>query len=136
MKSIAWSLTMLGALSLIVACGDDSGDDDEGSSGDAGEQEEPDLPDVDCDAQDIPTFEEVAAFDKCTTCHSSELSGAERNGAPADDNWDTYEEAMEHADEIAHEVFEGEMPPEGSGMTLTATEEEELYLWALCGTPE
>jgi hypothetical protein len=141
MKSIAWALMMLGALFFVPACGDDSGDDADDESeegdpqGDAGEDED-ELPEVDCDADPIPTYEEVAAFEKCTTCHSSELTGTERNGAPADDNWDDYEEAAEHAEEIAHEVFEGEMPPADSGMTLTAAEEQDLYLWALCGAPE
>jgi hypothetical protein len=134
MKSIAWSLTVLGALSLIAACGDDSGDADEGGA-DGGEEEH--LPMVDCeDGEDIPGFADVAAFEKCAGCHSSDLSGAERNGAPSDDNWDDYEQAMEHAEEIAHEVYEGEMPPEGSGVTLTADEKSELYRWALCGAPE
>lgn len=139
MRSIAWILMMCGALSFAAACGDDDsdadGDSDEGADeGDAGEELE--LPDVDCDGEEIPTFAEVEAFEKCTTCHSSELSGTDRGGAPADDNWDEYEEAMEHAEEIAHEVFEGEMPPEDSGITLTAAEEDQLYLWALCGAPE
>jgi hypothetical protein len=112
-------------LLLAVACGDD------------GEEEhEHELPDVECEGADVPSFAEVEAFDKCTTCHSSELTGDDRNDAPEDDNWDDYEEAMEHAELIAHEVFEGEMPPEDSGITLTADEEEDLYLWALCGTPE
>lgn len=78
----------------------------------------------------------MAAFDKCTLCHASDVSGDARQGAPADDNWDEYEEAAEHAEEIAHEVSEGEMPPEDSQITLTAGEKEQLYLWALCGTPE
>jgi hypothetical protein len=112
----------LSVLALAVGCGDDAEDEQ--------------LPDVDCEDGDIPAFDEVAAFDKCTQCHSSELSGDDRMNAPEDDNWDDYEEAMEHAEEIAHEVFEGEMPPEDSGITLTAAEEEDLYLWALCGTPE
>jgi hypothetical protein len=130
---------MFAALSFSAACGDDDSDmdgatDESALHEDAGEELE--VPEVDCDAEEVPTFAEVAAFEKCTTCHSSELSGAERNGAPADDNWDEYEEAMEHAELIAHEVFEGEMPPEESGITLTAAEEDDLYLWALCGAPE
>lgn len=139
MRSIAWALMLLGALFFVPACGDDSADaaDAGHAQEDAGEDAGLELPtDVDCDADPIPTFDQVAAFDTCTTCHSSELTGTERNGAPADDNWDDYVEAEEHAELIAHEVFEGAMPPADSGLTLTAAEEDELYLWALCGAPE
>ena len=129
MRSIAWFVLMSFLALGVAACGDDDGDEGEGM-GDAGEHEH-ELPDVDCDG-DIPTFEEVAAFEKCTMCHSSELMGEDRMGAPADDNWDDEEEAIEHRELIAHEVFEGEMPPEESGITLTAAEEQDLYLWALC----
>jgi uncharacterized membrane protein len=124
MRLQACVMMSLSVLALAVGCGDDA------------EDEEHALPDVDCEGADVPAFDEVAAFDKCTVCHSSELSGEDRMDAPEDDNWDDYEEAAEHAEEIAHEVFEGEMPPEDSGITLTAAEEEDLYLWALCGTPE
>jgi uncharacterized membrane protein len=140
MKSIAWVLMMLGVWLFVPACGDDSSDDGDSASEegdhthDAGGQ--PDGPEVDCDAEDIPAFADVAAFETCTSCHSSELSGTERNGAPAGANWDEYDETMPHAEHIAQVVFEDEMPPPDSGMTLTATEEEELYLWALCGAPE
>jgi len=125
MRLLAWTTVLLGVLSFAVGCGDDGG-----------ETEEHELPDVECEGADVPAFDEVAAFEKCTMCHSSELMGPDRNGAPEDDNWDDYEEAVEHAELIAHEVFEGEMPPAASGITLTAAEEEELYLWALCGTPQ
>jgi uncharacterized membrane protein len=138
MKSIAWSLALLSALLFAAACGDDSGDDGaDGGSGDGGEHEGHDeLPEVDCDAEEIPGFDEVRAFAKCTDCHSSELSGGDRNNAPIGYDWDEYESAQEHAEHIAHVVASGDMPPEGSGITLTASEEDELYLWALCGAPD
>jgi len=108
---------------LLVACG---GDDEEGEE----------LPEVDCSVGAVPVYSEVSAIDKCVLCHSSELSGSARNDAPDDDNFDTYEGAAEHADEMAHEVFEGEMPPSDSGITISDSEKEELYRWALCGAPE
>ena len=140
MRSIAWLVMLLAASFFVPACGDDSSDDTDSAS-EEGEHEhdggnEPDLPEVDCDAEEVPAFADVAALDKCTTCHSSDLSGGERMGAPAGFNWDEYDAAREHAEHIAHEVFEGEMPPPDSGITLTNAEEQELYLWALCGAPE
>ena len=140
MRSIAWVLMLLGASFFGLACGDDSSDDTDSASEeddhhhDGGDESE--LPDAGCEGADVPAFADVAAFEKCTGCHSSDLSGTERMGAPAGFNWDEYDAAMEHAEHIAHEVFEGEMPPPDSGMTLTNAEEQELYLWALCGAPE
>lgn len=140
-------LALLATLALLgfgTGCPDDSEDtgdadgsvDEEESHVDGGEDEELELPDVDCDGADVPTYADVAAFDTCTNCHSSERTGDMRNDAPDDDNFDTYEAAAEIADEAAHEVYEGEMPPDGSGFSLTEDEKQDLYLWALCGTPE
>jgi hypothetical protein len=140
MRSMAWVLMLVGASSFVLACGDDSSDDSDSASGDGGHAhdggEEPDGPEVDCDGEDVPAFADVAAFDECTDCHSSDLSGSERMGAPVGFDWDEYDTAKEHAEHIAHVVFEGDMPPPGSGITLTNAEEQELYLWALCGAPE
>src|SRR5688500_1079200 len=123
--SIRWLTCMLFAATL-AAC----------SSEDEAEDEAKNLPDVDC-SQDVPAFDEVTAFSQvCSNCHSTTLSGDDRNGAPSEINWDDYASAKAHAEEGAQEVFEGEMPPEGSNQTLTAAQEEDLYLWALCGTPE
>ncbi|HKU44852.1 MAG TPA: hypothetical protein VJR89_42125 [Polyangiales bacterium] len=103
------------AIGLLGACG--------------GDEEE--LPDVECNGT-VPAYEDVAAFDKCSTCHSSEKTGAQRNQAPADINFNTESASRAHAEDAAHEVFEGEMPPAGSGITLTSAEKDALYKWALC----
>lgn len=95
-----------------------------------------DLPDVDCNAQPVPTFGEVTALQKCTECHSSMRSGAARREAPGSVNFDTYEAAKGKAEEGAEEVYGGDMPPEGSGVSLTAEEKQQFYVWALCGTPQ
>jgi uncharacterized membrane protein len=90
------------------------------------------LPDnVDCNGTP-PTFAEVTAFTKCTTCHSSAKTGAQRVNAPADVNFDTEAAANGKAEEAASEVNKGDMPPRGSGITLTDTEKQQLYAWALC----
>jgi cytochrome c2 len=39
-----------------------------------------DLPDVECGVGEIPAYDEVSIFDKCTMCHSSELSGSAQGG--------------------------------------------------------
>jgi hypothetical protein len=121
--SMRW-VASLCLVAALAACGSE----DEDEEGDA-------LPEVDCSGE-VPTFDEVSAFsDVCTDCHSTELSGAARNGAPSSINWDDYDSARANAEHGAEEVFEGEMPPEGAG-ELTNAQKEQLYQWALCGTPE
>ena len=123
-RSMRWATSLLLAVAL-TACGSED-DEEEGD----------DLPEVDCTGE-IPTFDEVTAFEEvCTNCHSTSLSGDDRNGAPASINWDDYASAKANAEHGVEEVFEGEMPPESSGETLTDDEKEELYTWALCGKPE
>lgn len=119
-------LTLCVCCATVTACGDDDAEEeDEGSE---------ELPEVDC-SKDVPTYAQVAAIEICTNCHSSELSGAARNNAPADDNFDTYAGAEEKATEMVEEVFGGDMPPKGT-FTLTDAQKQELYLWALCGAME
>jgi uncharacterized membrane protein len=102
-----------------MGCGSD--DDDHGH----------DEPEVSCTGT-IPTYDEVEAFDKCTTCHSSALTGTVRNGATVGVDFDTEAGAEAHAEEIVHEVSEGAMPPPPTNITLSAAEKDELYKWALC----
>ena len=93
--------------------------------------EDEDLPDVDCSGT-VPAFADVAALQKCATCHNSKLSGAARQAAPADINFDTEAAADKDPEKAAAEVNEGAMPPAGSGITLSAAEKEDFYKWALC----
>ena len=120
MRSLGLSIVLFAA-SLVWGCG--------------GDDEEEELPEVDCDGG-VPTYAEVDAFEKCTVCHSSEKMGAERQDANEEFNFDTYAAAKHEPEEVAHEVFEGAMPPPESMITLTDEEKEGLYLWTLCGTPE
>lgn len=117
MKKAALVLGVTGML-CALGCGTDDAD--------AG------LPEVDCSTQAVG-YGEVAAFQKCVTCHSSNLQGAARKGAEGAVNFDTYEAAKPIAQEAAHKVQDGEMPPPASGVTLTDGEKEQLYRWALCG---
>jgi uncharacterized membrane protein len=91
------------------------------------------LPEVDCAAAPVPTFQEVTIWPKCTSCHSSTRTGAARSGAPAGVDFDTYASASAHAQKAAEEVNEGEMPRNG---TATAAEKDSLFRWALCGKPQ
>jgi len=108
------------ALTTLLACT---------SSGANGDLQLPDN--VDCNGAP-PTFGEVTAFTKCTTCHSSSKSGAQRANAPAGVNFDTEAAANAKAEEAASEVNKGDMPPRASGVTLTDAEKQQLYAWALC----
>ena len=91
------------------------------------------LPEVDCAAAPIPTFQQVTIWPKCTNCHSSTRTGADRNAAPVGVDFDTYASASAHAEKAAEEVNEGEMPKTG---TATAEEKDSLFRWALCGKPQ
>lgn len=72
----------------------------------------------------------------CTSCHSSTLSGAARNGAPDDHDFDSLDEIVslaEHIDEYAAagpEAFNEAMPP--SGPMPTDAEREMLGAWLAC----
>lgn len=128
-------LFVLCALLLVTAfaCGDDGDGGGAGTSGTGGDGDG----DGDGDeCEDVPTYDEVSAFDKCVMCHSSELSGGDRNTAPADHNFDTYEGATEFLDHVLEEAEEGNMPPPASGITITEAERAALVKWASCGAPE
>lgn len=105
--------------------------------GDSGEGEEAGaVPEVDCAAKPVPKYTEMATvWAKCTTCHSSGLVGpAARSSAPDAYNYDTYAAAKATIDTAMAEVYEGAMPLAGSP-DLTADEEDILYRWGQCGTP-
>jgi uncharacterized membrane protein len=113
---------------LLTACGSDK----------QAEEEEELPPVVNCTAaQPIPTFAQVQAFQTvCTTCHSTQKTGGARNGAPTDVNFDQYASASASAEQAAIEVNVGAMPPDFSGLTLTAAQKTDLFDWAMCGAPQ
>jgi uncharacterized membrane protein len=98
-----------------------------------GEEEE--GPNVDCGAVTVPKFSEITAWSKCTSCHSSTLTGAARAGAPDGINYDNYADARTHAQKGMEEVYEGEMPLPGSPQ-LSEAEKQQIYNWASCDTPQ
>lgn len=132
MKSLLGLFGRVGALSLIVGIGafaaaTTSGcSDDTGTGGGSA---------VDCTT--VKPYSQLnQAFSKCTTCHSSELTTAtDRQSAPEGFDYDTYELAIQHPEEIAEQIEDGLMPPDGSP-ALTTTEANDLITWARCDTPE
>jgi hypothetical protein len=105
---------------LLVSAGCGSGDDDGVT--------------VDCEG-DVPGYSELSILDTCTGCHSSDLSGEEREDAPADINFDTYEAAVDASLDAVGVLSNGVMPPPGVDMP-SAAEKQDFYNWAGCGTPE
>jgi len=71
----------------------------------------------------------------CTSCHASTLTGAARNKAPADINFDGYAAAASQARQSAALVNSGVMPDRGSPQP-SDEQKTALALWAACGTPE
>jgi cytochrome c5 len=75
----------------------------------------------------------------CTRCHSSELSGPDRHGAPVGYNWDEIETVREHADLIDKMAAAG---PDAVNTTMplgnprpAVEEREQLGEWLECGAP-
>lgn len=73
----------------------------------------------------------------CLFCHSSNLTGSARNGAPASVNWDTYEATLPNATRaIERAVNLMTMPPASSGLPLLDEEQRTAMLaWQNAGFP-
>jgi mono/diheme cytochrome c family protein len=69
-------------------------------------------------------------MDNCVTCHSSQLTGAARSGAPADYNFDDIAFVREEAAELYSEAESGAMPPTGG---LNDSQVESLRVYLACG---
>ena len=92
----------------------------------------PTLPTVDC-TPPVPTFAQVNAFrSNCSNCHSIQLTGNSRMGAPVGMDYDVYASAAAVAEDTARTVFGGSMPPSGG---IQPADKEVLYRWSLCGAP-
>lgn len=124
MKERSLVLT-LALVPIAIACGSESSDVSDDSA-------DP----IDCDAEVVPGYSELSIFaDVCTHCHSSDLEGPDRNGAPSTLNFDTYESASEAIARILGQVKTGHMPPADSGYVVTTEQKHDLYLWADCDMP-
>ena len=78
----------------------------------------------------------------CTGCHSSELDGIERHGAPADHNFDTLAGILAEADHVDEAAAAGPdavntfMPPTTADDIPDESERRQLGEWLACGAPE
>lgn len=73
----------------------------------------------------------------CTHCHSSELTGIDRQGSPVGVDYDTLAGIEAQLDRIrVRAVEEGSMPPQTAGAFPTADELDMLAEWIDCGAPE
>ena len=73
----------------------------------------------------------------CLFCHSSELTGSQRNGAPSNVNWDTFSAAAERGDRaIVRAVNQMSMPPAFRGIpTLNQEQKGAMLAWQQAGFP-
>jgi hypothetical protein len=73
----------------------------------------------------------------CLACHSSELTGPDRNGAPPEINFDTYAATLPNAERaMVRAVEEMSMPPAGSGIPQLNDEQKAAMLaWQSTGFP-
>jgi len=73
----------------------------------------------------------------CLFCHSSNLTGAARNGAPPSVNWDTFEATIPNASRaIVRAVDQMTMPPSFSGLPVLNEEQKAAMLaWQSAGFP-
>lgn len=71
----------------------------------------------------------------CTSCHASELTGAERYGAPTGSDFETYKLLAVHLAGVKSKAGSGKtaMPP---GDQVPAEERKLLDEWIDCGAPE
>jgi hypothetical protein len=81
----------------------------------------------------VPRYSELTAIPTCIACHSSSLTGAARNGAPAPINYDTAEGAGRASLVGLSAMERGAMPPGGPP---DQSEIDQWKVWAECGKPE
>ncbi len=129
----AYLASLIAAVTFaIAACG---GDDEEGAATGAT-----------CPEGSSLTYDNFAVgffTTYCTVCHSSDLEGLDRHGAPSDHNFDSLEGIMDEAEHIEFEAAAGPdsvntaMPPEDDAVNDVPSEEERFDLgeWLACGAP-
>ncbi|MEM7016412.1 MAG: hypothetical protein AAF512_03610 [Pseudomonadota bacterium] len=68
----------------------------------------------------------------CAICHDSRLSRGDRNGAPLDINFDTYEQALASAARGVVRAVEGSMPPAPQG-SMDQLRRDAMLAWEVNG---
>jgi hypothetical protein len=71
----------------------------------------------------------------CNSCHHSAVSGADREEAPDDLNFDNLTTVRDEAESIYGETQDGSMPPEPYGK-VGSGDLENLRIWLACGAKD
>lgn len=91
---------------------------------------------LDCDAHATPvdygSFGQGFLDAYCVSCHSSQMAGSDRLGAPVDVNLDTYADADAWADRIWARTAAPETPTMPPGGGPTAGDLDLLREWLVC----
>ena len=69
----------------------------------------------------------------CLACHSDQLYGAARRGAPEALNYDSFEQIAPHRQAFANAFTSGTMPPPDSGLTVSPAARNIVASWRRCG---
>lgn len=72
---------------------------------------------------------------RCQVCHSSQVTGTNRLGAPEDMNFDNLETVRAEAAEMFDETLSGAMPPD-QGLKVTGSDLENMRIWLACGAED
>src|SRR5262245_50142989 len=69
----------------------------------------------------------------CQRCHDSSKTGAAREDAPDDMNFDDLATVREEGESMYGQILEGEMPPTGA---LSDADAESVRVWLACGAQD
>jgi uncharacterized membrane protein len=129
-------LAIVGLALCLASCGGDDDDDDGAGAGTSG---------ATCPSNSsltYQTFGQAFMGKYCTPCHASGLSGAARQGAPSDHNFDALSDirATEqgHIDEVSaagDKKVNKAMPPSNFATQPSEAERRQLGEWLACGMP-
>ena len=95
-----------------------------------------------CGTEHCPTYQDVQPIiaRSCLGCHSVEVRGANRQGAPREADYDTFAETKEAIDVIVTRVSMSggaRMPPATSNADkVSSSQVQTLAAWKSCGAPE
>ena len=78
-----------------------------------GSEEEVDVTACNADTVSYDIYIQPLVANNCLGCHSSSVEGDDRNGAPSNINFDSYDELSSYAATAVARVVAGTMPPEG-----------------------
>ena len=89
----------------------------------------------------MPTFESnvKGIVQVCLNCHSESKTGADRNGAPAQLDFDTFADVSARADDMLRRMGNttSPMPPTASGLGPVSQQDQATFqAWIDAGKPE